>query len=194
MRLFLFAAPVAAIGGVYLARRFLMSSSDAFLNSAARVVGAEPGEKFPCSVFAALTLNAYQGRTDRGTSSKWWQDMNVWDRSRPWSPIEANRASGDSLPFFPEAGDFQAGSWYLCQSWRSLTGANRTIGPNDRGHAWFWHAMGDRTGHVLDSDENRGPRYAGANFGPGSTTPGAAVSWSDRKSLYPGGIACVRVA
>lgn len=171
-----------------------MGSSDSFLDSAVKVVGAEPGVRFPCSVFAAKTLNMYQGRTDRGMTSQWWRDMNIWDRSRPWSPIESNRTGGDALPFFPESGDFTPGGWYLCQSWRSLTGPNRTIGSSDRGHSWFWHAMSDRDGHVLDSDENRGPRYAGVTFGPGSTSPGPAVSWGDRKSLYPGGIACVRVA
>lgn len=184
--------PIVAIGGIYLVRRLLVNAySDSLVSAARRVVAAEPSVRFPCSVFTAKTLNVLQARTDRGIGSKWWQDMNIWDRSRPFSPIEANPSG---FPFYPESGDFTPGRWYLCQSWRSLTGPNRTIGPNDRGHSWFWHAMTDRTGHVLDSDENRGPRYGGAVFSATSTDTGSIVAWSDRQALYPGGIACTEVA
>ena len=158
---------------------------------AKQVVSADPS-RLPCSTFTVRTLQRLKGWSNV-EGSEWYADMQIFDRSRPFSNIEVNYTGRSGVPVNPLPGELKAGRWYLVQGWRSLTGPSRTIGSGDKGHAFFWFAQSPTHGYKLESDEINGPRLNGVRFSAASALTASPLPWQGQLDIYRGGVAVADV-
>ena len=101
--------------------------------------------------------------------------LMVYDRDRPWSPVEGAVAAGIGT----EVNEPTPGRWHLCQGWQRLTQAGHV--PEEKGsngHAWLWYQPETPTGlrgYIVQA----------------TTTPPpwcTRRTWSDQCSRFPAGV------
>jgi hypothetical protein len=135
----------------------------ALLQAVDEVIGREdpwPGlptidpQALPCCTFVGLVLLTWQEKAlddpTWGLSSPWWADLNIWDRARPWSSVDAAADFGRLV----EA--LLVGCLHVAQIWKGA--GDGTVDPGDKGHTILVLALPGGAVLVLDSMESRGYR------------------------------------
>jgi hypothetical protein len=185
-------ALAASVVAYFVARKPLSMMLAPDLLPIAKQVIAADRSRLPCSTFAVRVMQRLRGWSSV-EGSDWYADMQIFDRSRPWSPVEVNYTGRSGVGQFPRSGEFKPSRWYLAQGWRSLTGPNQTVGPGDRGHTFFWYATSPAHGYKLESDETYGPRLNGSPFNAATMLTSTPLTWQSQCDTFKAGIAAVDV-
>lgn len=155
---------------------------DAITDALADLRAAHPGYRWPCcTLVARLVDRAYGLRVTPGGA--WWAAVNIWDRRKPWSGVDAILGSpgGEEVPALIP------GRWHYWQMWRRLDMLGHVPEPKKgevNGHAGLAWGLTPNTALVLDSTEERGIRWP-----TGDDCTGEA--WADRCAPYAAGVRLV---
>ncbi len=109
----------------------------------------------PCSVLTALVLAEAYSIVGAG----WYEALNIYDRTRPWSPITA----AARLPHARVVDAPVPGRWHLVQLWKELTPEGHVPpkgeGPPNNGHAVIAWGLTPERVIVLESGGGLGIRW-----------------------------------
>jgi len=120
-----------------------------------------------CSSFTAWILSVVY--PDAAWDKKTYQDMQIFDAARPWSPLEAAQRAGVATEISQEP---VPGRWALCQAWKDArTDDGDSLGG---GHARLIRFDDEGDGVLVLDSSTRSSR------GPGWSR----ITWDKLKALY----------
>ena len=141
--------------------------------------------RWPCTVLVAnivrhLLLEEGAPAYSVRDGGPWWQRMNVWDDSDPWScPREVARSFGFGARVIANADQLRVGIWYVAQGWRRV---------GRSGHAWLMRRLKSGLLEVVESSESLGFRHhRGGSSGALSRGMVMASWWRPSRPLLTSG-------
>lgn len=125
------------------------------------------GRGIDCSSFTSYIL--FTAYPDGAWTDQSYQDLQIMDPNRPWSPIEAVENAGVGSRVDAPTG----GLWHLTQAWKSVS-------PLTSGHARMIYADPDDPDSLLVLESSNRFNLVGAVW--------TKSTWTDLCAMYPAGI------
>ena len=159
-------------------------------------------DNLPCCTLVACIIAQLAGRAPveqsvsaySGVDAAWWSRANVWDRSKPWSSVNAARervggrwsyedAVGEGESELVDAPHLTPGRWHVIQRWRGLELGDGDGPQDDRvedgatGHTYLVYCDTDGSCTVVQSSVAHGLRIdAGGSWSGTAGLDGYAVA------------------